>query len=92
MPSQQTPSASLRGVASGYGSPLEYNACQMKGVFMPAPSPYDLSSSSRSQTSIVGDGETQRDNIPGIGGSMNSVDEKQVFDNVFDQHIDFLYN
>ncbi|XP_057435636.1 beta-amylase 7 isoform X2 [Lotus japonicus] len=80
VPSQQTPSASLRGVASGYGSPLEYNACQMKGVFMPAPSPYDLSSSSRSQTSIVGDGETQRDNIPGIGGSMNSVDEKQIAD------------
>lgn len=79
MASQQTPSASLRGVASGYRSPLEYNACQTKGVFMPTPPPYDLSSSSRSQTSMAGDGEAQRDNHPLIGGSMDNVDEKQVF-------------
>lgn len=79
MPSQQTPSASLKGVASGYRSPLEYNACPMKGVFMPVPSPYDLSSSSRSQTSMVGDGEEQRDDRPAIGGSVDTVDEKQVF-------------
>ncbi|XP_020218687.1 beta-amylase 7 isoform X4 [Cajanus cajan] len=77
--SQQTPSASLRGVASGYRSPLEYNACQTKGVLMPTPSPYDLSSSSRSQTSM-GDGEAQRDNRPLIGGSMDNVDEKQIAD------------
>lgn len=81
MPSQQAPSASLRGVAPGYRNPLEYNnACQMKGVFMPAPSPFDLSSSSRSQTPMMGDGEAQRDNHPVIGASMNTVDEKQVFD------------
>ena len=81
VPSQQTPSASIRGVASGYRSSLEYNACQMKGVFMPASSPYDLSSSSRSQTSLVGDGEIQRDNQPLIGGSMDTVNEKQVSGN-----------
>ncbi|XP_014497677.1 beta-amylase 7 isoform X1 [Vigna radiata var. radiata] len=78
--SQQTPSPSLRGVASGYRSPLEYSACQTKGVFMPTPSPYDLSSTSRSQTSIVGDGEAQRDNHPLIGGSIDNADEKQIAD------------
>ncbi|KAL2330310.1 hypothetical protein Fmac_017891 [Flemingia macrophylla] len=77
--SQQTPSASVRGVASGYRSPLEYNACQTKSVFMPNPSPYDISSSSRSQTSM-GDGEAQRDNLPLIGGSIDNVDEKQIVD------------
>lgn len=77
MASQQTPSPSLRGVASGHRSPLEYSAS--KGVFMPTPSPYNLSSTSRSQTSIVGDGEAQRDNRPLIGGSMDNADEKQVF-------------
>lgn len=46
---------------------------------MPTPSPYDLSSTSRSQTSIVGDGEAQRDNHPLIGGSIDNADEKQVF-------------
>jgi beta-amylase len=79
--SQQPPSVSLKGVASDYGSPLEYNACPMKGVFVPAPSPspYDLSSSSRSQASMVGDGEAQRDNPPVVGGSIGTINEKQVF-------------
>ncbi|MED6152906.1 hypothetical protein PIB30_096415, partial [Stylosanthes scabra] len=78
VPSQPTPSASIRGVASGYRSSLEYNTCQTKGVFMPTPSPYDLSSSSRSQTSMVGDGELQRENQPLVGsGSMDTVNEKQ---------------
>nr|XP_025696175.1 beta-amylase 7 isoform X3 [Arachis hypogaea] len=81
VPSQPTPSASIRGVASGYRSSLEYNTCQTKGVFMPTPSPYDLSSSSRSQTSMVGDGELQRDNQPLVGsGSMDTVHEKQIID------------
>jgi len=79
VPSQQPPSVSLKGVASGYVSTLEYNACQIKDVFIPSPSPYDLSSSSRSQTSMVGDGETQRDNPPLIGGSIDTINEKQVF-------------
>ncbi|XP_039684084.1 beta-amylase 7 isoform X2 [Medicago truncatula] len=78
VPSQQPPSVSLKGVASGYGSPLEYNACPMKDVFIPSPSPYDLSSTSRSQTSMVGDGEAQRDNPPLIGGSIDTINEKQL--------------
>ncbi|XP_045793980.1 beta-amylase 7-like [Trifolium pratense] len=82
VPSQQPPSVSLKGVASDYGSPLEYNACPMKGVFVPAPSPspYDLSSSSQSQTSMVGDGEAQRDNPPVVGGSIDTINEKQIVD------------
>lgn len=79
VPSQQPPSVSLKGVASGYGSPLDYNACPMKDVFIPSPSPYDLSSTSRSQTSMVGDGEAQRDNPPLIDGSIDTINEKQVF-------------
>ncbi|GAU39468.1 hypothetical protein TSUD_158990 [Trifolium subterraneum] len=80
VPSQQPPSVSLKGVASDYGSPLEYNACPMKGVFVhaPSPSPYDLSSSSRSQTSMVGDGEA--DNPPVVGGSIDTINEKQIVD------------
>lgn len=80
VPSQQPPSISLKGVASGYGSPLEFNACPMKDVFIPSPSPYDLSSTSRSQTSMVGDGEAQRDNPPLIGGSIDTINEKQTAD------------
>lgn len=80
VPSQQPPSVSLKGVASGYGSPLEYSACPMKDVFIPSPSPYDLSSSSRSQTSMVGDREAQRDNPPLIVGSIDTINEKQIAD------------
>lgn len=80
VPSQQPPSVSLKGVASGYGSPLDYNACPMKDVFIPSPSPYDLSSTSRSQTSMVGDGEAQRDNPPLIDGSIDTINEKQIAD------------
>lgn len=80
VPSQQPPSVSLKGVASGYGSPLDYNACPMKDVFIPSPSPYDLSSTSRSQTSMVGDGEAQRDNPPLIDGSIDTISEKQIAD------------
>lgn len=81
MPSQHPPSVSLKGAASGNRSPLEYNACPMKDVYIPSPSPslYDLSSSSRSQTSMIRDGKVQRDNPPVIGGSIDTINEKQVF-------------
>lgn len=78
MVSQQAPPTSLRGVSSGYRTSVEYNACRMKGVFMPTPSPYDLSSSARSQSSVmVGDGGEQTESLPLIVGSMEVVD-KQV--------------
>ncbi|GLT60656.1 hypothetical protein SLA2020_334130 [Shorea laevis] len=79
--SPQTPPASVRGVSSGYRASVEYNSCRMKGVFMPTPSPYDLSSSARSQTSgMVGDGGEQTESHPLIGGSMEIVNDKQIVD------------
>lgn len=79
MVSQQTPPTSLRGVSSGYRSSVEYNTCQMKGVFMPTPSPYDLSPIAQSQPSaLVEDGGEQTENQSQIGGSMNAVSDKQV--------------
>ena len=79
MVSQQTPPTSLQGVSSGYLTSAEYNACHMKGVFMPTPSPYDLSSSARSQSSgMVGDGGEQTESLPLIAGSMEAVNDKQV--------------
>ncbi|XP_034205624.1 beta-amylase 2, chloroplastic-like isoform X2 [Prunus dulcis] len=80
MVSPQTP-ASLKGVTSGYRSSGELNACNMKGVFIPSSSPYDLPSSARSQnSSIVGDGGGQTDSHPLIGGSMDNVGDKQIVD------------
>lgn len=76
---QQTPPTSLRGVSSGYRSSVEYNASRMKGVFVPASSPYDVSPSSRSHSAVVmGDRGGQAENHPLIGGSMDAVDDKQV--------------
>ncbi|XP_059598971.1 beta-amylase 7 isoform X1 [Vitis vinifera] len=78
---QQTPPTSLRGVSSGYRSSVEYNASRMKGVFVPASSPYDVSPSSRSHSAVVmGDRGGQAENHPLIGGSMDAVDDKQVVD------------
>ncbi|XP_021800272.1 beta-amylase 7-like isoform X3 [Prunus avium] len=80
MVSPQTP-ASLKGVTSAYRSSGELNACNMKGVFIPSSSPYDLPSSARSQnSSIVGDGGGQTDSHPLIGGSMDNVGDKQIVD------------
>ncbi|XVF33333.1 hypothetical protein REPUB_Repub17cG0159400 [Reevesia pubescens] len=79
MVSQQTPSTTLRGVSSGFPTSVEYNACRMKGVFMPTPSPYDLSSSAHSQSSgMVGDGAEQTEGLPLIAGSLEAINEKQI--------------
>nr|AFQ33618.1 beta-amylase 6 [Citrus trifoliata] len=80
MVSQQTPSTSLRGVSSGYRSSVEYNTCQMKGVFMPTPSPYDLSPIAQSQPSLVEDGGEQTENQSHIGGPVDAVSDKQIAD------------
>ncbi|XP_022757316.1 beta-amylase 7 isoform X3 [Durio zibethinus] len=79
MVSQQTPPTSLQGVSSGYRTSVEYNASRMKGVFMPSSSPYDLSSSARSQSSgMVGDGGEQIESLPFISGSMEAINDKQL--------------
>lgn len=76
---QQTPTASVRGVNSDYRNSVEYNACRMKGVYVPNASAYDLSTSTRSQTSsMVGDGGEQTEIHPLISGSIDTVDDKQV--------------
>ncbi|GFY92564.1 beta-amylase 7 [Actinidia rufa] len=81
VPMQQNPSASLRGICSGNKSSVEYNACHMKGVFVPTSSPYDVSSSSRSQTAVmVAAGGEGAQNYPLIAGSMDTVDNRQVVD------------
>ncbi|KAH1080929.1 hypothetical protein J1N35_020690 [Gossypium stocksii] len=79
MLSQQAPPTSLQGVSSGYCASVEYNACHMKGVFMPTPAPYDLSSSGHSQSSgMVGNGGEQTESLPLIAGSMEVINDKQI--------------
>lgn len=74
----QTP-PSVKGVSSGCRTSVEYNACRMKGVFMPTPSSHDLSSSARSQTSgMGGNGVEQTGSHSIIGGSINAVIDKQI--------------
>ena len=51
----------------------------MKGVFIPTPSPYDISPSAPSQTSaLVGDVVKQTESHLLIGGPMDTVNDKQV--------------
>lgn len=79
MGQQQIPPASLKGVGTGYQSSVEYNESRMKGVYMPNSSPYDISTSARSQTSpMMGDGGEQTESHPLIGDSINAIDDKQV--------------
>ncbi|CAA0813624.1 Beta-amylase 7 [Striga hermonthica] len=60
-PHTTSPTA-LRGISSGYMNTVDYGSSHMKGVFVPASSPYDGSSSARSQTSaMIGDGDLQND-------------------------------
>ncbi|GMH00520.1 hypothetical protein Nepgr_002359 [Nepenthes gracilis] len=78
---QQTPSTSLGGISSGYQGTVEYNTCQLRNVFVPSSSHYDLSSAARShRSSIVGDRGEGTDNHPLIGGSIDTVDNNQVVD------------
>lgn len=78
MPPQQMSPASLGGMSSSYQSTVEYNPCQMKDIFVPSSSPYDVTSNAPSQTSVLlAEGlDVQDDSI--IGGSMDAVDNRQV--------------
>ncbi|KAL9348324.1 hypothetical protein Peur_059690 [Populus x canadensis] len=79
--SQPTPPGSLRGVSPGHRTSVEYNSCRMKGVFIPNPSPYDLSASTQSQTpGMVGEGREQTESDPRVGGSMDTINDKQIVD------------
>ncbi|MBA0736970.1 hypothetical protein Gogos_010456 [Gossypium gossypioides] len=81
MVSQQTPPppATLQGVSSGNRTTVEYNACRMKGVFMPTPSPYDLSSTAPAQSSgVAAGGGEQTERLPLIAGSTQVTNDKQI--------------
>lgn len=79
MASQQTPSTSIRGVSCGFRSLPEYNACRMKGVFLPNSPPYDASPNARCQSSsLVGDAGEQPGGHPLISSSVDAVDGMQV--------------
>ncbi|XP_010670445.2 beta-amylase 2, chloroplastic isoform X2 [Beta vulgaris subsp. vulgaris] len=76
---QQTQSATFKGVCPGYQNSVEYNTCQIKGVFVPTASPYDVSSSSHSHaSSTVGSRGEGTDNHPLIGSSVDAMGNKQV--------------
>ena len=82
--SQPTPPGSLGGVSPGHWTSVEYNSCRMKGAFIPNPSPYDLSASTQSQTpGMVGEGREQTESDPRVGGSMDTINDKQVLWNSF---------
>ncbi|KAL3615654.1 Beta-amylase 7 [Castilleja foliolosa] len=80
VPAQQHSSpTSLRGVSPVYMNTVDYNTTHTKGVFMPTSSPYDGSSGARAQTSaMVGDGAVDIQNDPLLGGSIDSIDNRQV--------------
>ncbi|KAK6920122.1 BES1/BZR1 plant transcription factor, N-terminal [Dillenia turbinata] len=72
--------ASLRGASSGYRSLGEYNACQLKSVYVPPGSPYDVTSSTRPQASaLIGDRGERTDKHP-IVVSLDTINDKQVID------------
>ncbi|KAL6557194.1 Beta-amylase 7 [Orobanche minor] len=78
MPVQHTSPTSLRDISPGYKNAVDYSTSHMKGVFVPASSPYDGSSGARSQTSaMIGDGGDLQ-NDPLLGGSVDSIDNRQV--------------
>lgn len=83
MPPQQMSPASLGGMSSSYQSTVEYNACQMKDIFVPSSSPYDVTSNPPSQTStLLAEGlDVQDDSF--IGGSMDAVDNRPVNDSLY---------
>ncbi|XAR63062.1 Beta-amylase [Bertholletia excelsa] len=76
VPMQQLPPAPARGISPSYRSSIECNASRMKGVFVPTSSPYDVSSSTPCQTPAVMGGGAGVE----IGGSIDTVDNKQVMD------------
>ncbi|KAG6575173.1 Beta-amylase 7, partial [Cucurbita argyrosperma subsp. sororia] len=81
MASQQTPSTFIRGVSCGLRSLPEYNACRMKGVFLPNSPPYDASPNARCQSSsLIGDAVEQSAGHPLISSSVDAVDGMQIVD------------
>ncbi|KAF8087734.1 hypothetical protein N665_0570s0044 [Sinapis alba] len=71
---QSSPPPALRGVSlSGHRSPTELSSCRMKGVFAPAPSPYDVPTTQSSE--LVGS-LNKADGL--IGCSVDVINSKQI--------------
>ncbi|KAJ4826390.1 Beta-amylase 7 [Turnera subulata] len=77
---QQASHTSLRGISPGYRTSVDYNSSRMKGVFVPNPSPYDLSTTASQTSGMVGELGEQTESHPRIGGSMDAFTDKQIVD------------
>lgn len=73
MVSQQSPPPAIRRVSSELRSPVELSSCRMKGVFKPAPSPYDLPTTQSPE--LVGSAN-KADGL--VGCSLDVINSKQV--------------
>lgn len=80
LPHQQNQAASLRGISSTCPIRMDNEACQMKGLFVPSSSAYDVSSSARSQSSHILGVEVDGQDDPLIGVSVDTVGGRQVVD------------
>lgn len=68
-----------RSICPAFKGSMEYNTCQVKDVYIPTSSPYDVSSSARSHSSDML-GDIGADESPFLGGSMDTIDNRQIVD------------
>lgn len=78
LPLQHNQTASLRGISSSCPIGIDDDACQMKGLYVPASS-YDTPASARSQSSLLGV-EVDGQDDPLLGVSVDTVGVRQVVD------------
>ena len=91
LPLQQNQAASLRGISSACPIRMDNEACQMKGLYVPSSSAYDVSSSGRSQSSHMLGVEVEVDgqDDPLIGVSVDTVSVRQVRESLLGSASDF---
>ncbi|PWA93190.1 beta-amylase 7 [Artemisia annua] len=80
LPPQQNQAASLGGISSASQIRIDDEACQMKGLFVPSSSAYDVSSSGRSQSPNMLGVEIDGHDDPLMGVSVDTIDARQVVD------------
>ncbi|XP_010523740.1 PREDICTED: beta-amylase 7 [Tarenaya hassleriana] len=78
MASQQTSPPALRGLSPGFKSSGEFNSCHMKGVFVPTPSPYDLSPTGITQPAEMVSSVNKTEALPHAGSTVDAINAKQV--------------
>ena len=89
VPPQQNQAASLRGISSACQIGIDDEACQMKGLFVPSSSAYDVSSSGRSQSPNMLGVEIDGHDDPLMGVSVDTIDARQVRDSFVSLVYDF---